>query len=341
MAGLRKLDAFAKPRHELRSKSAVGGIITAVAASTAALLFVAQCITYIMGNPTHSLHLAQSQSIPLLPLSMTKRNTQQIIMQHAGKVPMFIHVVFPYLQCSNLEFKHDGATFSSGDLEKIHGKHFLKLRTPTNAELRHLGATQSKTGGCTIQGKMLVPRVGGSLSIIMNRRTWREATLALLMGLRSNPSEKTNNRMSEYNVSHYIDHVRFGRSTKTSSDNPLEGRVNAIDNKFGGMALEEIDVKLIPSVRSGFFMDEQTFQLSVVDHTVEPETMVESSIAQYPGLSISYDFTPLAVHYSSGRDNLFVFLSSLISIVGGVFVTVGLVTGCLVHSAQAVAKKID
>jgi hypothetical protein len=36
-----------------------------------------------------------------------------------------------------------------------------------------------------------------------------------------------------------------------------------------------------------------------------------------------------------------VFLSSLVSIVGGVFVTVGLVSGCLVDSAKAVAKKID
>jgi len=68
---------------------------------------------------------------------------------------------------------------------------------------------------------------------------------------------------------------------------------------------------------------------------------VARGVQQLPGLVVTYDFTPLTVHHSEGRDNFLVFLSSLISIVGGVFVTVGMLTGCLVHSAQAVAKKID
>lgn len=54
-----------------------------------------------------------------------------------------------------------------------------------------------------------------------------------------------------------------------------------------------------------------------------------------------YDFTPLAVRHVDSRENVFVFLSSLVGIVGGVFVTVKLVSGCLVNSAQAVAKKMD
>jgi hypothetical protein len=295
-----------------------------------------------MGNPKHSLHLSESQSIPILPLNF-KSHTSQLILKNMGKIPLKVHVVFQHLQCSMLDVRHDGASLSSGDLEKIHGKHFLRFRTPTSKEFLKMGLPANHKTGCTVHGRMNVPRVGGQLSIVMNRKTWREATMALMMGLRgNNRSGRTMDLMSKFNVSHYVEHVRFGLSGSRGVDNPLEGRAHVIDNHYGGMALEEIDVKLIPTKQAGFFMDQQSYQLSVVDHTVHPETMMDSSISQYPGISISYDFTPLAVHYSSGRESFLVFLSSLLSIVGGVFVTVSLLTGCLVHSAQAVAaKKID
>jgi hypothetical protein len=330
MANLRRLDAFAKPRHETRSKSAVGGIITVVAASTAALLFVAQLAMYIAGNPTHSLHLSKSQSIPMLPLNMEKGHTSQMMLT-AGKIPLRVHVTFPFLQCSQLEVKHDGASLSSGELEKIHGKHFLTLRKPTRSEFAKMGA-HDHTKGCTVEGMMLVSRVGGQLSIVMSRDAWRKATMALMMGLKTH--------LSAWNVSHYIEHVRFG-NTFEHAENPLEHRAHVIDNNFGGIGLEEIDVKLIPTQQSTVLGIQHSYQLSINGHTVQPSTMVDSKISQYPGLAITYDFTPIAVHYTSGRENYLVFLSSLISIVGGVFVTVGLVTGCVVHSAQAVAKKID
>jgi len=66
-----------------------------------------------------------------------------------------------------------------------------------------------------------------------------------------------------------------------------------------------------------------------------------SSSAIAPGLSIKYDFSPLAVHHVESRENLFVFLSGLVGIVGGAFVTFGLVGRGLVSSASAVTKKID
>jgi hypothetical protein len=328
MANLRRLDAFAKPRQETRSKSAIGGIITLIAASTAAALFVAQLAMYIGGNPQHSLHLSTSETIPMLPLNM-KHSSQMTF----GKIPLRIHVTFPFLQCSQLEVKHDGASLSTGDLEKIHGKHFLTLRSPTTSELAKVGE-HDRTKGCTIEGMMLVSRVGGQLSIVMNREAWRRATMALMMGLQT-----TATHLAAFNVSHYIEHVRFG-NTFEHADNPLEHRAHIIQN-HGGIGLEEIDVKLVPTQQSTWLGIQNSYQLSINGHSVQPATMVESKISQYPGLAITYDFSPLAVHYTSGRENYLVFLSSLISIVGGVFVTVGLVTGCVVHSAQAVAKKID
>ena len=110
---------------------------------------------------------------------------------------------------------------------------------------------------------------------------------------------------------------------------------------MGGIALQQMHVKLIPTLYQRFLTSSHTYQLSVVDHTVQPETLVAKGVPLLPGMSVSYDFTPLAVHHVESRENFLVFLSSLVAIVGGVFVTVGLATGLLVHSAAAVAKKLD
>ena len=90
-----------------------------------------------------------------------------------------------------------------------------------------------------------------------------------------------------------------------------------------------------------FHAAKETYQASVSRHIVQPETLAAQRSTLLPGLLLTYDFTPLAVRHVESRENWFVFLSSLVGIVGGVFVTVGLVTGCLVNSAQAVAKKMD
>lgn len=67
--GLRKYDPFVKTRPDMQSRSALGGIITLVASTTAGLLLLAQLIQYILGSPSHSLHLAYSKSTPLAPLN--------------------------------------------------------------------------------------------------------------------------------------------------------------------------------------------------------------------------------------------------------------------------------
>ena len=123
--------------------------------------------------------------------------------------------------------------------------------------------------------------------------------------------------------------------------NPLQDDLNVLQNEAGGIGLTDVHVKVIPTQYRGYLTTRNQYQLSVTQHLIQPDTMMQHGSQFLPGLAVSYDFTPLAVHHEDGRDNVFIFLSSLISIVGGVFVTVSLVTGCLVHSAAAIAKKID
>ena len=112
MGGMKRLDAFVKARPELRSKSVAGGIITLVATSTAGLLFLAQIITYLMGRAHHSLHLARSAPAPLLPLNAPQSRRH--------KITLDLRVTFPHVECSLIEFAHDGAQFRTGELKKHH-----------------------------------------------------------------------------------------------------------------------------------------------------------------------------------------------------------------------------
>ena len=346
MSGLRRYDAFVKTRPDMRTKSAVGGIITIVAATSALLLFVGQLIVYIRGSPTHSLHLAASKSIPIRPLDLSP--LQAKILDRIGTIPLQVRVTFPHIRCSRMDVIHDGLSLSSNELSKHHPGHSISLRQPTVSEL----ATISSKGtgrehfapskGCTADGEMRIPLVAGSLVVSLNSLAWTEVTSMLALRRIEGNEASFKASMSQFNVTHYIHYIRFGDSFPLSNDKPLEGRYNFIENKFGGVALEQIEVKLVPTqLHRGILKSKSMYQLSVTDHQVQPATLVAHGVPQLPGLLVSYDFSPIAVRHHGGRDNILVFLSSLISIVGGVFVTVGMLTSCLVHSAKAVAKKVD
>jgi len=339
--GLRRLDAFVKTRPDLQQKSAAGGIITLVAAAAAALLFVGQTYVYIMGRPHHSLGLSKSFSTPLHRIP--RENDPPIpdaILHSRGKIPMRLHITFPYLNCDQLDVTHDGASLRSGDLDKIHGKHSLQLRKPTSSELSKLKGNTFKSSGCTVEGTLRPQIVAGILQISFSHHAWSEAT-ALITTRRLRDKEMVPEMLKNYNISHYIHKVEFGQTFPYSTHKPLENRAHVIENDYGGIAVEQIQVKLVPTISHGIFFKEKTYQTSVVDTTIQPQTLVAHGVPYLPGLVISYDFTPLQIDHTQGRDNILVFVSSLLSIVAGAFVTVGLVTGCLVNTASEIAKKID
>jgi hypothetical protein len=154
--------------------------------------------------------------------------------------------------------------------------------------------------------------------------------------------ELTNLKRLDWNKqhSHYIHYVTFGESFPLAK-NPLKDDMHFVENETGGIALANVNIKLVPTKYQGFFSTRHQYQISVTEHMVQPETLASQGSRFLPGLAVTYDFTPLAVHHVEARDSPLVFLSSLVSIVGGVFVTVSLITGCLVHSAAEIAKKID
>ena len=301
---------------------------------------------YIMGDPQHSLHLASSKSIPLRAINLTP--LQAKILDSIGTITLQMRITFPHVRCNRLDVHHDGASLANNDLAKHHPGHSIRLRQPTASELAKIsskGRTREHFKpplGCTVDGEMRIPLVAGSLVVSINALAWSEITTLLAIRRIENNEQDFLKGMGSFNVTHYIHYLRFGDSFPYARDKPLEDRYNLIENSFGGLALEQIEVKLVPTqLHGGLLSSKLMYQTSVTDHQVQPATLVAHGVPQLPGLFVSYDFSPIAVRHHGGRDNILVFLSSLVSIVGGVFVTVGMLTSCLVHSAKAVSKKVD
>lgn len=338
---LRNSDIFVKPRADLRSKSAAGGFITLIAGTTAAALFVAQLYWYIVGSTTHTLHLSESLTVPMLP-GTTTDPFQSRQYETKAKIPLKIHVTFAHIDCKDLEVKLNSAPISRNDFDPRSGETRVGYRKPNAVELKKAGYPTTHRGGCTVRTTLRVPIVSGHVTISLTKDAWGRALNHLMLRSQFSDEERSKDKvLSNFNVTHYVHSIQFGKRFHKAAAYPLEDRHHVIKNNMGGIALENVQVKLVPTIIQGWFTTTRTYQMSVIAHAVQPETMVAQGVAMMPGMSMSYDVTPLAVHHDEGRDNIIVFLSSLVSIVGGVFVTVGLVTGCLVHSAKAVAKKVD
>mmetsp|Transcript_23918 Transcript_23918/g.66843 ORF Transcript_23918/g.66843 Transcript_23918/m.66843 type:complete len:335 (-) Transcript_23918:231-1235(-) len=333
---------FVTPRKDLQSRSALGGAVTLIASTAAGCLFIAQLYLYIVGSARHSLHVSRSQPVPLLPGQPNPFESRQHNVK--GKIPLKIHVTFPHLSCDRVELRLDGSEPKHHDFDPSRPARVEKRRpNPIEVNAMYGHSVQKQFGGCTVKARLRIPIVGGQITVAMTPQTWMQGTQEIMRIAQKTDDKAAINEqlLNTYNVSHFIHSVQFGNPFSKQDAMPLEQRSHMIDNPYGGIAVESLQVKLIPTVHQTFFSTQNTYQLSVVDHTVQPETLVSSGVPVLPGLTLGYDFTPLAVHHVEGRDNFFVFLSSLISIVGGVFVTVSLFTGCVLHSAAAVAKKTD
>ncbi|KAL7495685.1 hypothetical protein ACHAWT_006867 [Skeletonema menzelii] len=346
-------DAFAKPIDGVRERSVSGGFITLLASATAAILLISQLFIYLQVQTRHSMHLAHSVPSVLFSNNGGKSSAAAARKLLNGRhIPLKLHVTFPHLHCNSLDYAHDGNDSSSGKFEHYHSKPYtFTKRVPTTEEYnKAVGNTNrinadinSRREGCTVSGTIHIPRVGGTLSVSVSPDAWRRATSVLAFGMDLMGGQKENvdpfhGRLP--NVTHYIHDVTFGAPFPPGT-NPLQGAHHVMDNG-SGVALANVAVKLVPTTyKRTFHSERETYQASVSKHIVEPATLAAQRSMLLPGLMITYDFTPLAVRHVEKRENLFVFLSSLVGIVGGVFVTVGLVSGCLVNSAQAVAKKMD
>ena len=73
---------------------------------------------------------------------------------------------------------------------------------------------------------------------------------------------------------------------------------------------------------------------------VKMSTLLMTGNLQQPGVAFSYDFLPMQIEHTESRENFFQFLASMFSVVGGVGVSVGLLSACFMN-AVGISKKMD
>lgn len=372
-------DAFAKPIDGIRTKTSLGGGITVLAASTAIFLFLSQIFLYWKVDVQHTLDLAPSFPLSVVipteggfskslhafspPTSSSsssgykknkhkKKNQKEIresIRRLAfNKLDVFVHITFPKLNCKVLDYSQNGATFSSGDFIKNNAySKFVKTR-PT--EYDYAVATGQSTLGkskkrrdsspqsedsCTIRGTITVPRIGGDLAFFMSETAFKKTAEMVQMG---RSLEEADESTGGHNVSHYIHEITFGNHFPLSVHPLKDTEVTMKDDS--GIGLHQLSIRLIPTKYTRFFRPTaHTYQISTSSYHIKPELLILTRPMKLPGLNVHYDFNPVQVHHEETRENFFVFLSSLVGIVGGVFVTVGLVSALLVNSAKVVIGK--
>jgi len=337
----RSYDAFSKPVRGIRPHTALGGVITLIAATSAAILFFLQLYIYVRPESHQSLTISESISTTLLP------NTSEQPINKRTLFPINIKVTFPHLKCMDIDVTNDDAR--GEEFEKMHKHSILRKKEPSRKDLfdfdpNFVEHKIEPSSGCTVSGELLVPRVGGVLTFSLSAHKWQQIQISeIFQAAKQNiihgpeDYDKDNSFAPSYNVSHYIHRLDFGTSFPLAN-NPL----HQSKYLFKNIGLSNVVVKIIPTKykTSMFFPTQNMHQISVTQHTLESSAFLGDLYA-LPGLSITYDFTPIMVKHNSGRDTVFTFITNLVSIVGGVFVTVELVSGFLITGAAAVAKKMD
>lgn len=368
MSSLRSFDAFAKPVEGLKTKSAVGGVITIIAGAIATTLFLSQVVLYFGLETRQHFQLAESYTSDRLPILPEHADSIKIkparILQHQrekdpNNIKLFIHVTFPYVACKDLALSMDGA--NGATLDKIHGVDAITRRPPTVSERATIREAfqdeESKkislNKACTYHGHVFVPRVGGSFAITLTSESW--STTHSILELFFTGAVNHRAGQEAHNVTHFIHNINFGtpfvrmdhplQNVPTIFHFPVEEKGGQFEKKIteerSGIGLSSVTVKLVHTKYKRFARStKEMYQMSVTQHTVTATTLAQRYSSFLPGMNVLYDFTPFSVHHSETRENIFLFLGSLVSIVSGVFVTVGLLSSCLL-SAVNVGKKID
>ena len=132
------------------------------------------------------------------------------------KIPVSFHVTFPHIPCQQLELAHDEAR--GEQFQKIHGQGSFQKYPPNAEEMKRAGITDVAQqrpdnnhnnnpslankllstklmnkmaekarliNACTIRGKIMIPKVGGVLSIGITPEAWQQVVLFVNTGLTS------------------------------------------------------------------------------------------------------------------------------------------------------------
>ncbi|XP_023337737.1 endoplasmic reticulum-Golgi intermediate compartment protein 3 [Eurytemora carolleeae] len=183
------------------------------------------------------------------------------------------------------------------------------------------------TEGCQIYGYLEVNRVGGSFHIAPGKSYSINHV---------HVHDVQPYSTSDFNVTHTIRHLSFGRNVPGKTD-PMDGVVGVAEK---GSEMFQYYVKIVPTTFAR--LDGSTFitnQFSVTKHTkVISAFMGESGM---PGIFFNYELAPVMVKYSEKKKSFGHFASGLCAIIGGVFTVSGILDKLVYNSGRILNRKTE
>uniref|UniRef100_A0A8C4QQ39 Endoplasmic reticulum-Golgi intermediate compartment protein n=1 Tax=Eptatretus burgeri TaxID=7764 RepID=A0A8C4QQ39_EPTBU len=193
---------------------------------------------------------------------------------------------------------------------------------------------EQKTWGCRITGHLLVNKVSGNFHFAPGKSHDRSHI---------HVHDVNTFGITKFNTSHRIYHLSFGSS--------FPGAVFPLDNTTtvaeADSMMFQYFVKVVPTV----FVDLEgqvvhTNQFSVTKHSRSVSTSAVTPGIQHgrdglPGVFVLYDPSAIVVRLTETRRGFRHFLTSVCSIIGGVFTVAGLLDSCLYHSVRSLQHKLE
>ncbi|KAL5292205.1 ERGIC3 family protein [Megaselia abdita] len=180
--------------------------------------------------------------------------------------------------------------------------------------------------GCRIEGHLEVNRMSGSFHIAPG------ASFSI------NQFHIHDFQVSDFKLTHTINHLSFGQKIDFANTHPLDGMVEEGDSS-GKSQMFNYYLKIIPTTyvkKDGTTVT--TNQFSVTRYKKIISAGRERGM---PGLFFSYELSPLMVKYTEKSRSFGHFATNCCSIIGGVFTVAGIIAIFLHNSLEAIQKKVE
>mmetsp|Transcript_5038 Transcript_5038/g.8125 ORF Transcript_5038/g.8125 Transcript_5038/m.8125 type:complete len:226 (-) Transcript_5038:375-1052(-) len=167
-------------------------------------------------------------------------------------------------------------------------------------------------GGCNIWGNIEVPMGGGNLHFAMLADAMHyHATHQLSY------ADLLNAAYSSFNITHRVHAFAVGEKLP-GIKNPLDGRAKHIDEGHG---IYQYYLKVVPT--SYLRLDGQVARSNQYSVTEHLRQVVVGSNRGLPGVYFFYEMSAIQAQFEERRPGIFVFLTSALAIIGGIFTVMG------------------
>ena len=316
---IKRIDFYRKLPKDLTEPTLSGAIVSLVALTIMAVLFLSEIARYLQVTTTsemfvdinrggEKLEINVDIEFPRFPCALISLDAQDV---------MGTHIVDVGGSMKKIRLSKDGAVISEADL--------LKGPKPTEADAK---SQADAFEGCQIAGHLLVNKVPGNFHISSHAQ---QAWVNKFFGTKSD----------RLDLSHTVHHLSFGSTLQLDHirQNFAEGVLNPLD---GVAKLRADSVK--NSINYEYYIKVVPTTYRRLDQTEYYVNQFTANTNEYkangaPAVYFRYDLSPVTVRFSQYQDSFFHFLVQLCAIVGGVFTVAGLIDNFLHSSISSLLNR--